>query len=85
MSRPIDNAIIYELDANNCGIEETFHAITDNNWVQILNFFKGTPREARVINMINTRLTDQFPESFTDIRVTYIEHYSSWVFSTFYI
>ena len=85
MPRPIENAIIYELDANNCGIEENLHAITDDNWVQILNFFRDTPREARVINMINNRLTDQFPNSFTDIRVTYSEWYGSWVFSTFYI
>ena len=81
----IANEIIHELDANNHGIEENFHAITDHNWVQILDFFKNTPREARVINMINARLTDQFPNSFTDIKVTYSEYYGSWVFSTFYI
>ena len=66
----IANEIIYELDANNHGIEENFHAITDPNWVQILNHFKGTSREARIINLINNRLTDQFPTAFTNVNVT---------------
>ena len=38
----IANEIIYELDANNHGIEEkTFYAITDPNWVQILTTLKA--------------------------------------------
>ena len=81
----IANKIIHEFEANNQGIEEIFHAITDPNWLRILSYFKDTPREERVLKMLNARLTGQFPNAFTDINVAYDEGIDSWVFSTFYI
>ena len=80
----IANEIINKFDANNHGIESDLHLITDPNWSLILAYFKDTPREERVLKMINDRLNDQFDYAFNNINVTYDAIIDGFVFTCYY-
>ena len=81
----IANEIVEEFEADRNGIESDLHKITDRNWLHILNYFKDTPREERVIKMLNDRLSNQFDYAFNNVNVTYDSHNDAWVFTCHYI